>query len=659
MQLTRTDDGFTLHLQGRLIAAHSTAQPMVEVGSGVARMEMYRGNFAITDDLTSRTRLPVVEVDGNCLIFRANPWAEPAITLEIQSTQLVVIATRADINRVWFRLHAEPSEHVWGCGEQMSYLNLRGRRFPLWTSEPGVGRDKSTEITRKADQDGHAGGDYHTTNYPQPTYLTSRRLAVHVETTAYAVFDFTAENNFELEIWASPLRLEFYVADDFTGLVRQLSDRFGRPPRLPDWIMQGAVIGLKDGSLSYARLETILAAGVKVAALWCEDWAGVRQTSFGTRLFWDWTWSAMRHPDLPHRIAELARRGIRFMGYANPYLCVDGTLYPQAEALGFLARTRNGETYRVDFGEFEAGIVDFTNKAACNWFARSVLQREMLELGMTGWMADFGEYLPIDAVLAKGDAMQLHNAWPTLWAEVNATAVEHHQEAVFFMRAGYTGVQRHCRLLWAGDQCVDFSRHDGIGTTICGALSAGLLGNAYSHSDIGGFTSLFGLTRTPELLMRWAELAVFTPVMRTHEGNRPRENVQLDQDPEILAHFARCTRLHAALFPLFQRLADEAATTGLPLQRALFLHFPNDRATYDEQTSFLLGPDLLVAPVIEPGAETRKLRLPAGADWVHVWTDTQYAGGADRNVAAPIGQPALFYRAGCADTQLFKALAEI
>ena len=73
-------------------------------------------------------------------------------------------------------------------------------------------------------------------------------------------------------------------------------------------------------------------------------------------------------------------------------------------------------------------------------------------------------------------------------------------EALFFMRAGFTGVQRYCPLLWAGDQCVDFSRHDGLPSVICGALSSGLLGNAYHHSDIGGYTSLFGNVRTPELL---------------------------------------------------------------------------------------------------------------------------------------------------------------
>ena len=81
-------------------------------------------------------------------------------------------------------------------------------------------------------------------------------------------------------------------------------------------------------------------------------------------------------------------------------------------------------------------------------------------------------------------------------------------------------------------------------TVISGALSSGLLGNAYHHSDIGGYTSLFGNVRTAELIMRWAEMGAFTPVMRTHEGNRPRDNLQIDQDPRGAGAF----RAHDAEF---------------------------------------------------------------------------------------------------------------
>jgi alpha-glucosidase len=227
------------------------------------------------------------------------------------------------------------------------------------------------------------------------------------------------------------------------------------------------------------------------------------------------------------------------------------------------------------------------------------------------------------------------------------------------MRAGFTGVQKHCPLLWGGDQSVDFSRHDGLVTVICGALSSGLLGNAYHHSDIGGYTSLFGNVRTPALLMRWAEMAAFTPVMRSHEGNRPRENLQIDQDPEVLSHFARMTRIYRFLAPYLKSLSAEAVERGLPVQRPLFLHYQEDRQTYAIQDSYLYGADMLVAPIWQAAQETRSVYLPKGELWVHVWTEEVFEGGQEVEVAAPTGKPAVFYRAGCTNETLFAGLRNI
>ncbi len=664
MQFTPLPGGFSLALGGREMLRHSAAAPCLFAGRGIETMIMLQGNFDISDYLIERAPLAHVTITGDLLEFRRDEGGPVWITLLLSARAggavLEVIQAAAGLNRLWFRLLAEPDEHVWGCGEQMSYFDLRGRRFPLWTSEPGVGRDKTTEITFKADQRGRAGGDYFTTNYPQPTYLSSRRLAVHLQTTAYSAFDFRQQDFHELEVWAMPERLELFAADDFIALVGMISTRFGRQPRLPDWVLGGAIIGLKQGGESFGRLEKYLDAGVQVSGLWCEDWAGVRQTSFGTRLFWDWQANPARYPDLGARIAGLRARGIRFLGYVSPYLCSDGVLFGEADALGLFAKNAAGGTLLVDFGEFECGVLDFTQDAAKIWFRDRIIKANMIGLGLSGWMADFGEYLPIDAHLANGvDARLMHNAWPPIWAAVNAQAVAEAGRAgdiLFFMRAGFTGTQAHCPLLWAGDQCVDFSRHDGLQTVMVGALSAGLLGNAYHHSDVGGYTSLFGNVRTPELIMRWAEMNAFTPVLRTHEGNRPLENLQVDQNAEVLAHFARMTRIYVALAPYVRTLIDAAADHGLPAQRPLFLHFPDDRATYAIQDQYLYGPDLLVAPVHAAGQRKWSVYLPAGAVWVHLWSEAHYEGGGRIVVAAPLASPPAFWRAGSAFADLFRRI---
>ena len=202
--------------------------------------------------------------------------------------------------------------------------------FPMWTSEPGVGRDKSTELTRQMDEIGMAGGDYWNTNYPQPTFLTSRWLAVHLDASCYTVLDFTDPAAHCVEVGASrPLRV--FAADGPQELVGALSTRFGRQPplaRLGDWRgdrrPEGRRATASSGWRNSSRqarpspacgARTGPACAKPALAAACSGTGGV---------------SDQRYPDLPERIAALKARGIRFLAYANPYLAVDGILYAEA-----------------------------------------------------------------------------------------------------------------------------------------------------------------------------------------------------------------------------------------------------------------------------------------------------------------------------------------
>jgi sulfoquinovosidase len=669
------DDGFDLMLGDRVILRHRIDSPAFRIAKGNPTVTMVRGNFR-HEDAPRDERVPayVVKVTtekivgdadiidillaeriGDAAILAVRLWPHSDVsTLQLSSLQ--------GHNRLSVEFVAETDEHIWGGGEQMSYLDLRGRQFPMWTSEPGVGREPGTPLTDQMSADGSfAGGDYWTTNYPEPTFVSSRCYALRLFNSEYSLLDFTRNDRHRIDIWAGDAEFHILESDNFAGLVRHLSPAGREQPALPEWAIGGAIVGLKDGANSFARLEKIIDAGAAVSGLWCEDWVGIRQTSFGRRLFWDWQWNAERYPDLPAKIVDLKSRGIRFLGYVNPYLAVDGPQYAEAARLGYLAhRLDSDEPYAVDFGEFDAGVVDFTNEDAFNWFVDDILCKQMLDIGLDGWMADFGEYLPVDLRLHDGDPMRSHNRWPVDWACANWTALKRRDklgEALFFMRAGAREMASFCPLLWAGDQSVDFSRHDGIGTVITAALSAGLVGNAYSHSDVGGYTSLHGNIRTEELMFRWYELGAFTPVMRTHEGNRPDDNLQIDSTPELLSGFARWSCVHAALAPWVRHLCDEATATGLPAQRALFLHYPDDRETFTIQDQYLYGADLMVAPVIEEGAVMRDVYLP-DANWVHVWSGKRFGAGWHK-VDAPIGSPPVFWREGSEYAKLFASLLAV
>ena len=340
MNIIALENGFAIELNGKKLLSHSSTQPAFFVGTGHEKMDMYRGNFTIEDYVESRTALidsNIIQNSNSVIISLAShAGGAPQLTMTLNTLEdgieLLFESHNSQLNRFWMRIAADQDEKVWGCGEQMSYFNLRGRHFPLWTSEPGVGRDKSTYVTWRSDVESHAGGDYFNTNYPQPTYISSQRYFCHIETTHYADFDFRNQSFHELQVWEVPKKILIRSAPSFIDLVEKISTYFGRQPRLPEWIYNGVVLGLKRGEEhALEKLALALNNDIAVSAIWCEDWCGIRQTSFGTRLFWDWKWQASRYPNLDTLIPALHETNIRFLAYANPYLCVDGDFFPTAE----------------------------------------------------------------------------------------------------------------------------------------------------------------------------------------------------------------------------------------------------------------------------------------------------------------------------------------
>ena len=590
-------EGFVeLYAGDRLVLRHSPETPALFLGFGREEIRMYRGNFTVRDREDARLPLRFLGAEGECLRF-AHPDLCGEYTLRVTEADGLLRLTGscddARVNRLWLRLCAEADEHVTGGGEQFSALDLRGRNYPIWTREQGVGRNKLTEVTRLADAtDG--GGDYHTTFFPQPTFVSSRMYFVHLENYEYSELDFREKDCHEITLWTPALQL---------------------------------------------------------------DWEGKRVTSFGKRLQWDWRWNRELYPELDKVIAA---DDSAWMGYINPYLVEGGVLFQKAQEKGYFVRNAEGADYLFDFGEFNCGVVDLSMPAAFDWY-KSVIRENLIGMGFKGWMADFGEYLPADAVCFGGSGMELHNAWPMLWAKCNREAVEEAGvlgDCVFFMRSGAAGSQKYSTLLSGGDQCVDWSEDDGLPSAVTAALTAGMSGYGLHCSDIGGYTTLFHLKRDAELLLRWTEFAAFTPVMRSHEGNRPDSNVQLYDTPELIAAAARLVRIHDRLLPYLKACVQENEEKGLPVMRPLFLASPDEKRAYArENYSYLLGGDLLVAPVVEPRTESRHCWLPEG-EWVLLWSGEAYAAG-ENTVPAPMGKPPVFYRAGSPYAALFREIAAI
>jgi alpha-glucosidase (family GH31 glycosyl hydrolase) len=568
-------------------------------------------------------------------------------------------------DRIYLTCASSPEERFFGFGVQYTYFDLKGRKVPIFIQEQGIGRGEQP-ITWAADWQADAGGDPYTSYASVPHYVTSEMRSLFLENDEYSSFDLREEDRGQVEIFSSRMSGQILSGETPAELIEQYTEYSGRMRPLPDWILGGAVVGVQGGTDKVLEISDQLEAlDAPVAAFWLQDWVGQRETGFGTQLWWNWELDEDHYPEWNLLRESLEQKDIRLMTYVSPFLADDVAsnkknhrrdLFAEAERNGYLVQNQSGGPYRIKITDFSAGLVDLTDPGARAWM-KDVIKDELLGNGASGWMADFAEGLPYDAVLSSGaDPKSYHNRYAEEWAELNREAIREAgrgDDVVFFNRSGYLRSPEYSTLFWLGDQLVSWDEHDGIKSAVTGLISSGLSGYALEHTDIGGYTAIdnpfLKYHRSRELLMRWTELGAFTVVFRTHEGNRPGVNHQIYSDAETLRHFARLAEVYAAWKPYRMKLVEEAAETGLPVVRHPFVHYPDDPEVYGLDYQFMVGSEFMVAPVLDPGEDTVEVYLPAGR-WVHLWSGKEYGSeeveGVYQAVPAPIGEPAVFYKEG-------------
>ena len=533
-----------------------------------------------------------------------------------------------------------------GWGEQYNRTDQRGAALEIFLQEQGLGRTGGPlrGIT----------GDEYTTYFPQPYWVDIRGFGVLFETNYRTLVDLCATDEdvaWIEETSGGPVEWVVFHGPEMPDVITQLGDVVGRPIQPPDWAFGGPWISIQGGqdvvTDEVARIQEL---EIPIAAVWSQDWTGLRLNfdgGFGVE--YRWAIGDDLYPDLATMVSDLHDDGIRFLGYANPF--VDAELddfFPDMDEQGLLIKEESGESLIFAAPNGQSSLPDFTNDATRE-FVRNALIAMVEDYGMDGWMSDFGEALPFDSVLSDGsDAEAYHNVFPVDWHRTVREALDTVRpdgDYVTIARSGWTGVQRYAMIHWAGDQEVSWSETDGLPTVLPALINMGLSGQPFVTFDVGGF---FGSASDFELYIRWTEMGAFAPIMRTHETNRRNENWNWhgphgEEDEETISHFRRLSRVHVALQPELVALAEEAATTGMPMVRHLALHYPDDPAVRDLFDQYLLGPDLLVAPIQEEGATSRDVYLPEGA-WFHIWSGDEYQGGQTVSVDSEIGYPPVFSR---------------
>lgn len=641
----------------------------VSVGFGENRFTMSRGSFRYRQKISGRRRLVLTgkEKTENGYLLTYQDKKESGKTVcqflvSVEDTQIKIAAEGEDAgyNRYWITFDTNPKEHIYGCGETYSEFDLKGQNVRIWVAEHQNTRRISKKIIREKVLGKHPqrtlAFDRYESYYAQPTFVSSDKYFVHCNVNAYSEFDFRKPDKITLFFQERP-ELILDSGSSFVEVSEKLSALLGRQRELPSWLYDGVILGIQEGTQTVSeKIDRARAANIPVAGVWCQDWSGCRKTGFGYQVMWNWKWDENLYPGLDKKIAEWKKEGIHFLGYINPFLAIEKELYTYASMHGYCVKNKEGNDYLVTITTFPAAMIDFTNPAAYEWY-KGLIKENMIGLGMDGWMADFGEYLPVDCVLYSGeDPSVIHNQWPAIWAKMNREAVAEcgkEGEVFFFTRAGHTGTIRNSSMMWTGDQHVDWSVDDGLPSVIPATLSLAMSGYGITHSDTGGYTTIMHMRRSRELLLRWEEMNVFSPLFRTHEGNQPVNNVQFDSDEELLQQLSKCARMHVALKEYLMQCVSEADRTGTPVMRPVFYHYDEEWA-YREKTEYLLGRDILVAPVYKEGEVKRECYLPKDT-WVHLFSGKEYS-GVKVEVAAPIGEPPVFIRK---DSNYFDELMDI
>ena len=658
MMKSQIENGvWTLTLAGRSRQLHGPEKPFV---SAVRKEKKYTANRGtVKTTVVKEETIPLTEIaqEGETLVFSSRGHSLRIRLSEPEEGMLDLLPEGEEGWGYEFTLPADPKEGIFGGGEQYRKVNLKGEAVVNFVSE----HIKAKTIIEKTvlprvfyrEKDHSEIGSY----APMPVFVTDSGLMIRFETPADGTSDL-GEESYRFAFDACPERITLSQAESFREQARRLARI--RPVRqyLPEWCLDGMIVGIQGGTEQVVSTAFELQDdGARVAGVWCQDWCGENRTAMGKQVWWNWEVSETLYPGLKEAVAKLRERGIRFLAYINPYLVKGGRLYEECAAKGYLIRRADGSIYHIKSTTFDAGMLDLTDPAVVKYIKETLIRDNMLALGISGWMADFGEYLPVDCVLHDGDPAKLHNVWPVLWAKVNREAIEEFGtgDEMFFSRSGYLGIAEYAPILWNGDQHTDLTKDYGMPCVMPASFSLGFSGVPLVHADIGGFFTFGKMKRDAELFIRWMEMGTFSPLMRSHEALRPWVNAQ-PYDIEVIPYTVMLSKVHAALAPYFRKLLEDAKE-GIPAMRPDFWEAGNFKAGRDPYAYFL-GDDLFVCPVIEEGKTSRRVRLPEGR-WIGLWNGKTHYGPLSFTASAPLGQLPVFYREGSEFAELFRSVAQI
>jgi alpha-glucosidase len=636
--VTRTGDGLDVTLGDRLLLTDLRA----DVGDGDEALQMATGSYAVASGSTTwRNYVLGATAAGetaSSATSRSLPLGDNATLLLIaDAPDTLRVCVEGNGNRVRFDAACTGNDHFVGLGEHAFDVDHASEAFPLWVSEPGVGKSESDDLP----DDWFLTGTRHASSYPSPFMVRPEPISIEADTESRVEVDLCTGDRWGMATWAASSSFVIRAGDTPMELVQHHALASGDLEIPPAW----ALAPWNDAVGGEARVREVAtalrAAGAPSSVIWTEDWKGAEENAFGYHLEGEWEIDRELYPGAEALASELEDQGFAWLAYFSPFLVEDTRAFD--EAAEFAVRGGDGDPSMFPSASFAmASVLDLSRDDARAW-AQDKMQAA-LDAGFDGWMADYAEWLPPDAQLAHADAIDDHNAYPRWWQETNEGVLSAHDGvdgALAFARSGWSGAASRIGVHWPGDQRTSFDADDGLPSVVPLMLGDAIEGLPLVGSDIAGYQSVGNDPSTKELWFRWCTLGAMSPVMRTHHGAYAAENWQFDTDAETLQHYARWARIHAELYPYLAGLVAEASARGTPLVRPTFFHHPGE--SWSRTDAYFLGPSLLVAPVVEAGATGRDIDLPTGPAWYDYWTGARAESG---RFDVAVGEIAVFAPAG-------------
>ena len=332
-------------------------------------------------------------------------------------------------------------------------------------------------------------------------------------------------------------------------------------------------------------------------------------------------WDRRDFPDPAAMLKRIKDKGIKICVWINPYIAESSPLFDEGAAQGFLLHDLDGNVWQEDEWQPGMGFVDFTNPAACAWYASKL--KALVDMGVDAFKTDFGERIPTEVAYFDGsDPERMHNYYTYLYNQTVFEMLRREKgdgEAVVFARSATTGGQKF-PVHWGGD---NMATYPSMAETLRGGLSLGMSGFGFWSHDISGFTD----TATPDLYKRWVAFGLLSSHSRLHGSTSARMPWLFDDEAiDVLRFF---NNLKKRLMPYLLDMAGEAHQRGLPMLRAMPLEFPDDPACRYLDTQYMLGSALLVAPIFSETGDVTYY-LPGGA-WRNLLTGETTTGGQWRS----------------------------